>query len=470
MSQAASGIETLCLRPSEERRNLPDRPTPLPVPTFTTRLADAAAACGIVPGERLVVAASAGVDSTVLFYTLRAFGVDAVAVYVHHGLRAAADAEAEHVRAMAVDSGAEALVIAAPVPRGNRQAAARAARYAALSDAARRCGAAAVATGHTATDQAETVLMALVRGAGLRGLGGMPERRALAPGIALVRPLLWATRAEVEAHARAQGWTWLDDDSNATDAYRRNRVRHGVLPLLDAEGGPQTAARIAEAARGVRDALDAGPAATFVRLAVPDARGVSLGLDALRALSGAARGGVLAEALRWAGATRSRAAVARTEALLGAVPGRRVAMGTAMAWRDRDRIRIVVDAAPDAPVAVGPNGATTRSGRLERLSAGASDGVLFDASALAGPLVLRPWRAGDRIAVRGAERLVSGLLTDARVPPSERPEALVLTCAGRLVWLVGHALADGARVSAADTERFVWYPAPPLDVGTFPYG
>ncbi len=436
---------------------------------FAARLADSAAACGIAPGERLVVATSAGIDSTVLFLALRAIGVDAVAVYANHGLRAEAEAEAEHVRAMAAAAGAEALVVAAPVPAGNRQAEARAARYAALVGAARRLGAVAVAAGHTATDQAETVLMALVRGAGLRGLGGMPERRDLAPGVALVRPLLWATRAEVEAHARAQGWTWMDDASNTTDAYRRNRIRHGVLPLLDAEGGPATAARIAQTARDVRAAIDAGPAGTFARLAAPDARGVSLPLDALRALPDGERRAVLAEALRWAGATRSRAAVARTEALLDVDPGRRVAMGRAMAWRDRDRIRIVIDAVPVAPVAVGSDGAEAPWGRLDRLGADATDaGVLVDAAALVGPLVLRPWQPGDRLATRGAERLVSDLLTDARVPPSERPETLVLTCAGRIVWLLGHRLAAGA--AATDTtcsaERLVWHPALPTTFGS----
>lgn len=440
------------------------------MPDFAARLAEAAAACGISQGERLVVATSAGVDSTVLFHALRSVGSDAVAVYVHHGLRAAADEEAAHVRAMAGAVGAEALVVEAPVPTGNRQAEARASRYAALADAARSLGASTVVTGHTATDQAETVLMALVRGAGLRGLGGMPERRALALGIALVRPLLWATRADVVAHARAQGWLWLEDASNATDAYRRNRIRHGVLPLLDAEGGPATAARIAQAASDVRAALAAGPEEAFRRLAVPDHRGVSLGLAALRALSENERSAVLAEALRWAGAARSRAALARTAALVDAGPGHRVAVGQAMAWRDRDRVRIVLDATPVPATPVGPQGVEGRDGCLERLTAGAiTAGVLVTASALDGPLVLRPWQAGDRIATRGTERLVSDLLTDARVPPSERPEALVLTCAGGLVWLVGHALADGA-APAGDTtrtERLVWRPAQQLSMDPY---
>ena len=146
------------------------------------------------------------------------------------------------------------------VGAGNVQAEARRARYAALAEAARRHASAAVVTGHTATDQAETVLMNLVRGAGLRGLGGMPPRRPLSAGVSLVRPLLWATRAEVEAEARARGWTWRDDPGNAGDRFQRNRIRRSVLPLLDAEGGPGTAARVARAADAARAALAVVPA------------------------------------------------------------------------------------------------------------------------------------------------------------------------------------------------------------------
>ncbi|HEX8386955.1 MAG TPA: tRNA lysidine(34) synthetase TilS, partial [Rubricoccaceae bacterium] len=196
---------------------------------FAERLrAQAAERCALAPGDRLAVGTSGGVDSTVLFRSLIALGFDAVAVYVHHGLRAEAADEAAFVQDMAREEGAEAVVVRAPVGAGNRQGEARRARYAALAEAASSLGCTVIATGHTTTDQAETVLMALVRGAGLRGLAGMAPRRPLDAadpgGLALLRPLLWATRAEVEAEARARGWAWREDASNAGDAYRRNRI------------------------------------------------------------------------------------------------------------------------------------------------------------------------------------------------------------------------------------------------------
>ena len=443
----------------------------------TQLLAYAVDRCGLAPGQRLAVGTSGGVDSTVLLRALCVLGFEAVAVYVHHGLRAEADDEAAFVAAMAQEAGAEALVVRAPVGPGNRQGEARRARYAALADAARQSSCAVVAVGHTATDQAETVLMALVRGAGLRGLSGMAPRRRLGAALAgekggalsLVRPLLWATRAEVEAEARARGWAWRDDASNATDAYRRNRLRHHVLPLLDAEGGPATAARIAASADAARAALGASPAV---------AADGSVPLAALRAP--AERSAALAEALRTFApdAPRSRAVVARLVALVEAPAGRRVGLGGVTVWRDRDRLRFVRDAPAAPPAAVARDGVETAAGRLVRTPLDAVPETfprtpfaeIVDASALVVPLVVRPWAAGDRLVPvgGGGERLVADLLTDARVPPSERAAALVLASGERVVWLVGLRLAAFAGVTAgtAAAERIEWRPA----VGAVPGG
>jgi tRNA(Ile)-lysidine synthase len=461
---------------------------------FDDRLAAyAAERCGLAPGPvrarpagspggaRLAVGTSGGVDSTVLFLTLRALGYDAVAVYVHHGLRAEADDEAAFVTAMAREAGAESAVVRAAVGAGNRQGAARRARYAALGEAARTCGSAVIAVGHTATDQAETVLMALVRGAGLRGLAGMDPRRTLdagrPDGPALVRPLLWATRAEVEAEARARGWTWREDASNAGDAYRRNRIRHHVLPLLEAEGGPETATRIAAAADAVRAALDTGPTAILERIGTPDARGGSVTVDGLRALSDSDRAAVLAEALRTyaPGAPRSRTVVASVGALVGAAAGTRVGLAPVTVWRDRARLRFVVEM-PGAGSGNG-DGLETPLGRLVRapldaVPTGFSASPFVetvDADVLGGPLVLRPWRAGDRIVPvgggGGGERRVADVLRDAGVEPSERAAQLVLVHVApegeRIVWVVGARLAAWAGVTP-DTrraERLEWVPS-----------
>ena len=430
------------------------------------RVAAAYAALGVA---RPAVAVSGGLDSSVLA-RLTADALPACAfVYVDHGLRPATADEARFVEALARTCGVRFRAAEAPLAPGNVQAAARAARYAALGAAAHALGCDAVATAHTADDQAETLLLALVRGAGLRGLAGMAPARPLAPGSALrlVRPLLDAERAELDALARAEGWTWCEDASNAGDAYRRNRIRHHVLPALRQEGGPGTARRLAEAAAAARAALDdVGPARRLAELGTPDARGGWIGTAALAGLAPPARRALWAEALSaWTAGPRSATLVARVDELLDADPGRRVDAGGWVAWRDRHRVRLVAPEPAPAPVAVPAElpwtlehawGTLRATGAVAEREAGALD---VDAARLAGA-ALRPWRAGERLQIDGRARRVAELLDARRVPPSERLRQLVLAVGDEVLWLVGAPCAATASAPAdpAHGARLTWTP------------
>lgn len=304
-----------------------DRPLP-------DRLLDALhGPCGVAPGAAVAVGVSGGADSVTLLRVLHAGGVPVAALHVDHGLRASSADDAGFVADLARDLGVPHAARRVEVAPGNRAAEARRARYAALAAMA---DGRPLAVAHTATDQAETVLMALVRGAGLAGLGGMPERRVLASGAVLVRPMLDVTRAEVEAHARVSGWAWRDDPTNALGV--RGRLRHTVLPALDAEGGPSTARRIARAAAAVRAARPSALADAFVSA---DGR-VDL---ALAALPEAVRHGVWAEAVARVApsARRSAALVGRLDALLGAPVGRRMHASGVEAVRRRDGVDLRAD-------------------------------------------------------------------------------------------------------------------------------
>jgi tRNA(Ile)-lysidine synthase len=176
------------------------------------------ARCHFPPaGTAVTCAVSGGADSLALLVLAVEAGCRVTAVHVDHGLRPGSAGEAEVVRA-ATDrwGGAFRAVRATVEPGPNLEARARAARYAALP--------AGVLTGHTADDQAETMLLNLLRGAGLDGLAGMDPRS---------RPLRHLRRRETRALCDALGLTPLDDPSNRDSAYRRNRVRHELLPLLD---------------------------------------------------------------------------------------------------------------------------------------------------------------------------------------------------------------------------------------------
>ncbi len=186
----------------------------------------------------LLVAVSGGADSMVLLDCLvrirAALGVGLVVGHVDHRLRASSGADATFVEAHAGTLGLQAVVRRADVRVAARQSgrtieeAAREVRYALLAEMAREVGAGAVATAHTATDQAETVLMRLIRGTGPAGLAGVEPDR----GDGFIRPLLCATRDEVRQFARGRGLSFREDPTNRDLRFLRNRVRTQILPAL----------------------------------------------------------------------------------------------------------------------------------------------------------------------------------------------------------------------------------------------
>lgn len=216
----------------------------------------------LAPGERVLVAVSGGPDSIGLLLALRELrrklGVELVAAHVHHGLRGA-DADADEACAAAA-----AARLGVPFVRcdlggrlrptaANLEARARALRYAALRRLAAAGDCARIATGHTLDDQAETVLMRLLRGAGVGGLGAIRPRRR--DGV--VRPLIDCRRAAVRAVVEEAGLAHRHDASNDDPRFLRTQVRRRVLPLL-AELNPAVAeacANLAASARAERAAV-----------------------------------------------------------------------------------------------------------------------------------------------------------------------------------------------------------------------
>lgn len=193
---------------------------------------------GLLRGERVLVACSGGPDSVALAALIGALAKELHLRYalghVNHGVRASAWQDEAVVLRLGAALGVP-VKIAALERVGRDEAALRAARYEALVGLARESGAAAVATGHNAEDQTETVLLALFRGTGIAGLAGMPVRRPLAPGIDLVRPLLHIGRTELRAYVHAAGLPYALDPTNTDTRLRRNAVREalaGLRPLF----------------------------------------------------------------------------------------------------------------------------------------------------------------------------------------------------------------------------------------------
>ncbi|MBB93576.1 MAG: tRNA lysidine(34) synthetase TilS [Rhodobacteraceae bacterium] len=285
------------------------------------------------PPSRLAVAVSGGGDSVALLHILtQCFaqtGAEIQAVTVNHGLRPEAAAEADFVARLARDLGVEHSVLAWEGwdQQGNLQAAARDARYRLIGNWARERRIALVALGHTADDQAETVLMRLARSSGVNGLAGIPARRTM-HGVTLLRPLLDVSRHQLRDYLRRQGLSWCEDPSNEDTRFDRVQARQ-TMDLLEPLG--ITARSLADVAfhmTEAREALDWYAFLTARDIARVDGGDVILDLRRFRTLPQEIARRLLLRAVMWIGRTDyppRRAAV--TEAITALRLGRGATLG-----------------------------------------------------------------------------------------------------------------------------------------------
>ncbi|MCB1368862.1 MAG: tRNA lysidine(34) synthetase TilS [Rhodobacteraceae bacterium] len=310
---------------------------------------------GEIPGQ-IGVALSGGSDSTALLVLLHdwaaARNVALAAATVDHGLRPDSASEARLAARTCARLGIphQTLHWRGWQGQGNLQAAARAARFALLADWAKGANLSAIALGHTLDDQAETVLMRLMRGSGVDGLSGMAMRNAMAGAIWL-RPLLGLRREDMREMLRARGFGWCDDPTNDDPAYDRVRLRQAMAALgLDPEGLSATATRL-QSARQVLE-LTAEQAAR--RLAKVDPAGdVILQAEGFRALPAETALRLLGHSLAWVASAPYRprhAALARLHDQL--LEGQRGALAGCLVRPDRGTIRISREPAAVAEMVV----------------------------------------------------------------------------------------------------------------------
>jgi len=414
---------------------------------------------------RLAVGVSGGADSVALVRALHEdggqLGLVLSAAHLHHGLRGAeADADLEFVRDLAasldipfhhaqVDVASEAAKAGESI-----EEAARRLRYAWFRQLLEETPLDAIATAHTRDDQAETVCAKFLRGAWTEGLSGIhpvvefPEGR-------IVRPLLGATRSEVEAYLNELGQHWREDSSNRDSAFTRNRIRHELLPLLET-WNPRLRDHLAQMAELARDeetwwhAETARLAPQLILAGKPvrgggRASGGGLALDVTRlaALAPAIQRRLLRYAAGQLGATLDFPATEalRTLALDGRAAQKRELAQGLRAERTPRELRLTLETAPKAGETISeycfPIPGEIRApafGIGMRIQCAAGGGQVP-----AGPAILRNWRPGDRVHLRysSGPRKVKEVLERLQVTGTSRAVWPVLEIGGRIVWMQG---------------------------------
>lgn len=443
------------------------------------------------PGDRVLVAVSGGPDSLALLVVLHTLAAERqISLHVYtldHGLRGdESAADAAFVTRIAADLGlpctAERVDVAAEgFQRGlSLQAAARAVRYERLAATAAAVGAQRIATGHNQEDQAETVLLRLLRGAGIRGLAGIP---AVRDGT-YIRPLLGISRVEIEAFLGERGLRPRRDPSNDKPVYLRNRIRLGLLPQLQRDYNPrlvETLAAMAERLRLDADYLDSAAAERWSALTAtgPDGE-LTLDAAALLRQPPAIISRLVQRAaepcLAGSGRELSSAAMAAIVALAGRGGNGEIDLGAGrvaymsygrLGFRPRRTRGVPMDPVPlsvpgeVSPPALGVRIVATSSAPGEGpppVEADELGRAAFRADALPGALTVRTRRPGDRLAPVGmtGTQKVQDVLVNCKVPRHQRDLVPVLVAGEDILWVMGYRL----------DRRWA---VPPLEAAAAPY-
>lgn len=442
-------------------------------------------------GDKVVAAISGGPDSMALLHALvllrDEYSFELHVAHLNHCFRGEeADADAAFVQSAARALGIPVSVQKFDVPayaarmHVSGQEAARAARYEFLEGVASRIRADRVATGHTASDQAETVLINLLRGAGTLGLGGIPPVRGR-----IVRPLIEVTREQVQEFISAGGIAYREDSSNTKPVYLRNLVRTQLLPLLTSEFNPQVVsvlARTAELLREDERHLQSDSEAALEKVIVSVEPGEKIAIDLATLLSydislcrrilrelvimfrGDPRGPSFEEVENLMKLARRAGGSARLDLGEGIHAEREYGQLTLTRHVDRMPAGVVLEAL-DIPgiTRVAPLGLTVearifgRSGLPHDLRKMGRWMAYFDRRQIVSPVVVRVRSPGDTFQPMGmpGSRKLKEVFIDDKVPRATRDQIPLLADAEGIFWIIGHRIAERVKVSPR-TEEVLW--------------
>lgn len=434
----------------------------------------------ITSGDHIVVGVSGGADSVTLLHILNdlkdRLNLTLTVAHLDHMIRGeASKKEGEFVRALADRLGSACVIEQRDVRAHKKQKglslqeAARAVRYEFFQDVVRQTGAHRIALGHTADDQAETVLMRLLRGASLKGLSGIPPVR---DGI-IIRPLLHVTRQEIEAYLHDAAIPYVPDQSASETHYVRNKIRHELLPLLRKEYNPRIITTLSHSADTLREdetvleeELERIAAACMVKRQDE----ISCSLEDLKKHSSSFHGRLLRKIISELKGDTRGLSFKHVSAVLHLIeaqgPSRVVQLpGGWCVWREYDNLiftrlarnvksyQYTLKTLPDSLTI--PELGRTLSFRMEQPGDEQTDlkhtvaaCALLDYDEIEWPLVVRNWHPGDRFYPLGLGRSkkIKDFFSDGKIPLRERHRVPLLLSGERIAWVCGCRIDDRFKV------------------------
>jgi tRNA(Ile)-lysidine synthase len=442
--------------------------------------------------KRILLAVSGGADSVALLYVMKAlkakhvFSGELVCCHVNHQLRGAeADLDEEFARGQAEELKLAAVTkrvdvrVFAERSRLSIETAGRKLRMEALIETAKEDGCECVATGHQKNDNAETVVGRLVRGTGFRGLGGIWPVRRFAGRIDFVRPLLCVRRDEIIEYLKGRNLQWRVDHTNFDFTYRRNFIRHRLLPALEGECEGSIVERLFELSRSAQklhSSICSRAKRLWAEAAECGSNAVALDLERFLTQHPAVQVELVRRALAAMGGGERDVTQRHYETILRLaeenISGREIALpggfsvrreyGKMIFGRGRKEAETFGEIGESVEVKI--PGATRFSGYLiEAAVLEAEKGALegfratkkefvewFDLDKVVLPVVVRGRAAGDRFVPLGLreEKKVGKFLTAARVPRQAREKALIVADREKIIWVWPVRMSEQAKVTA----------------------
>jgi tRNA(Ile)-lysidine synthase len=438
-------------------------------------------------GQHIVVAISGGPDSVALLSILHhlrsSWELTLTAVHCNHGLRGAeSEGDQKFVETFCQGLGVCLQVRQVGLHMGGRkaslQAKARDLRYRVMQEVAAQCGADHIATGHTADDQAETVLLWMLRGAGLTGLSGMPAFR----DHKIVRPLYDTKRQEILAYLRSSELSFREDSSNVQPYYLRNRVRSEVIPILNrlVPSSVNALCELADICREDDRYLDQQVARVSSAVMRESAGGWAIDCAFLLELPSSLQRRCIRNLLRENDAQRRASGIRTVDGIIRLASNTRSGLsldlkGGRVVVDDR-RLRFVPFQAREISHAGQPHGRcqerlsvpgeliwsgtdqrlqVQQQARIEVRAPLGADRILVDADRVSPPLTVRNWLPGDRFypsGMGGHSKKVQDFFTDLKIPIAFRSRIPLVVAPEGILWIVGYR-QDDRWIPTATTER-----------------